>query len=336
MEQPSVVITHWVHPAVIALLEKSCHVIPNSSRDTLPCEEAVWRSRNAQGIMVFMPDTIDEAFLDACPDLKVVSAALKGYDNFDVDACTRRGVWFTIVPDLLIVPTAELTIALLLGIARNVLEGDRFVRSGGFRGWRPLLYGTGLMGVTAGIVGMGALGRAVSERLLGFGTKVIYSDTLRLGKEKEEKYGLTHVPLAELLPKSDFVILAVPLKAETTHLINAKAIERMKPGSFLINTCRGSVVDENAVAEALAAGHLAGYAADVFEMEDLARIDRPKGIPAELLGDTERTLFTPHLGSAVDEARREIAREAARNILQALNGERPDGAVNSPHGLKSR
>jgi len=330
MEKPSVVITHWVHPEVIALIEKSCHVIPNTSRDTLPREEVVRRSQNARGIMVFMPDTIDEEFLDACSDLRVVSAALKGYDNFDVDACTRRGVWFTIVPDLLIVPTAELTIALLLGIARNILEGDRFVRSGRFIGWRPLLYGTGLRGMTAGIVGMGALGQAVAERLLAFGTKLIYSDTLRLKKEKEEKYGLAHVPLTELLSKSDFVILAVPLKAETTHLINAKAIERMKPGSFLINTCRGSVVDENAVAGALATGRLAGYAADVFEMEDLARVDRPKDIPSALLGDTGRTLLTPHLGSAVDEARREIAREAARNILQALSGERPDGAVNSP------
>jgi phosphonate dehydrogenase len=160
--------------------------------------------------------------------------------------------------------------------------------------------------------------------------KVLYEDIVPLPKEKEEAWGLRPVSLEDLLAKSDFVMPLVPLKPDTFHLINSRTIARMKPGSYLINICRGSVVDEEAVAQALASGHLAGYAADVFEMEDWARVDRPRSIPRALLDDTDHTFFTPHLGSAVDEIRREIALEAARHILQALNGEKPDGAVNSP------
>ncbi|MCL5023526.1 MAG: phosphonate dehydrogenase [Nitrospirae bacterium] len=326
MAKPRVVVTHWVHPEVIDLLGKTCEVVPNLSRDSLSRQEVLKRTEKAEAILVFMPDTIDEDFLDACPALKVVSAALKGYDNFDVEACTRRGIWFTIVPDLLTVPTAELTVGLLIGLAHKIAEGDRFVRSGAFRGWRPSLYGAGLFGKTAGVVGMGALGRAVAERLLGFGMRVICTDTIR------KECGFTHVSLAELLAESDFVVLAAPLKAETTHLINAEAISRMKCGSFLVNTCRGSVVAEPAVAEALASGHLAGYAADVFETEDWARADRPRTIASALLDNKEQTLFTPHLGSAVDEIRREIELDAAQNILAVLNGGRPKGAINAPAG----
>jgi phosphonate dehydrogenase len=157
---------------------------------------------------------------------------------------------------------------------------------------------------------------------------VVYSDPVPIVKEKEEAYGLTRVSFEDLLACNDFVVPMVPLKPETMHLINATTIARMKPGSFLINTCRGSVVDEQAVVDALVSGHLAGYAADVFEMEDWARPNRPRSIPQALLDNVKQTLFTSHLGSAVDNVRREIAMEAARNILQALDGGTPQGAVN--------
>jgi phosphonate dehydrogenase len=278
--------------------------------------------------MVFMPDSLDEAFLERCPQMKVVAAALKGYDNFDVAACTRRGVWFTIVPDLLTIPTAELVIGLLLGLTRKIANGDRYVRSGAFRGWRPHLYGAGLSGHTLGIVGMGAVGQALARRLRGFDLKLLYHDTRPLPLVIERGCGLDHVSLDELLAASDFLVPLLPLTARTIHLINRETLARMKPGAFLINACRGSVVDEQAVAEALAGGCLAGYAADVFEMEDWAREDRARAIPPALLAATDRTLFTPHLGSAVDEVRLEVERQAAHSILQALNGEEPAGAVN--------
>lgn len=328
--KPKVVLTHRVHPEVIELLADHCEVIPNTAYETLARDEILRRAQDAEAIMTFMPDSVDEAFLRACPHLRVISCALKGYDNYDVDACTRHGVWITNVPDLLTIPTAELTIGLLIGLTRNVLAGDRFVRGGRFNGWRPALYGSGLTGKTLGIIGMGAVGQAISRRLAGYEMRVLYTDPVALPKEKETRWNLDRMELAALLAASDFVVPMLPYQDKTLHLIDASALAQMKMGAFLINTCRGSVVDEQAVAEALASGRLAGYAADVFEMEDWARPDRPHAIPQTLLEDRERTLFTPHIGSAVDTVRIEIELDAAGNILQALRGEIPRGAINRP------
>jgi len=328
--KPKVILTHRVHPEVIELLAEHCEVIPNPTHETLARDEILRRAKDAEAIMTFMPDRVDEEFLRACPQLHVVGCALKGYDNYDVDACTRHGVWITNVPDLLTIPTAELTIGLLIGLTRNVLAGDRFVRSGQFNGWRPALYGSGLTGKTLGIIGMGAVGQAITQRLVGYEMRVLYTDPVALPKEKEEQWSLDRVELPALLAASDFVVPMVPYRDETLHMIDSSALARMKTGAYLINTCRGSVVDEQAVVEALASGRLAGYAADVFEMEEWARPHRPHDIPQALLDDSERTLFTPHIGSAVDAVRIEIELEAARNILQALRGEIPQGAINRP------
>ena len=328
--KPKVILTHRVHPEVIELLAEHCEVIPNPTHETLARDEILRRAKDAEAIMTFMPDRVDEEFLRACPQLHVVGCALKGYDNYDVDACTRHGVWITNVPDLLTIPTAELTIGLLIGLTRNVLAGDRFVRSGQFNGWRPALYGSGLTGKTLSIIGMGAVGQAIAQRLVGYEMRVLYTDPVALPKEKEEQWSLDRVELPALLAASDFVVPMVPYRDETLHMIDSSALARMKTGAYLINTCRGSVVDEQAVVEALASGRLAGYAADVFEMEEWARPHRPHDIPQALLDDSERTLFTPHIGSAVDAVRIEIELEAARNILQALRGEIPQGAINRP------
>jgi len=328
--KPRVVLTHWVHEEAIDVLAERFEVIPNTTRQTLCREEILRRAKTARALMVFMPDAIDEPFLKACPRLKIVSAALKGYDNFDVDACTHHGVWFTIIPDLLTIPTAELAMGLLIGLARRIPEGDRFIRTGDFNGWRPQLYSVGLAGRTLGIIGMGAVGRAVAKRSLSYEMRVFYNDKQILAKRKDELGKLTFVSLEELLAKSDFVMPLLPLAPDTFHLINSRRIARMKRGSILVNVGRGSVVDEQAVVKALDSGHLAGYAADVFEMEDWVRADRPRHIPRALLDDVDRTFFSPHLGSAVAEVRKGIALQAARNILQALAGKRPDGAINSP------
>jgi phosphonate dehydrogenase len=275
-----------------------------------------------------MPDRVDEAFLEACPHLKIVAGALKGADNFDAQACTRRGVWLTTVPDLLTVPTAELAIGLMVGVMRHVLDGDRLIRSGQFAGWRPVLYGAGIEGATVGIIGMGSIGRAIAQRLRGWGARLIYTDREPIKSEEESRLGVTWSNLDSLLVAADVVILAVSLAPETLHLMDAQRISKMKQGAFLINPCRGSVVDEGAVCESLKRGHLAGYAADVFEMEDWARSDRPRQIDPELLNHP-RTLFSPHLGSAVRRVRILIERCAAENVLQALAGEVPRDAVNS-------
>jgi phosphonate dehydrogenase len=328
--KPKIVLTHWVHPETIDFLQTTANVIPNTTRETLPREELLSRAKDADALMVFMPDRIDAQFLDACPQLQIVGAALKGYDNFDIDACTKRGIWFSIVPDLLTIPTAELTIGLLLGLTRHLPEGDRRIRSGSFHGWRPELYGAGLTGRTLGIVGMGAVGRAITKRLSGFDMRLVYCDNVALTDDQEQAWGARRVSLNELLATSDFVVPMLPLTQQTLHLFNADTISKMQPGSYLVNACRGSVVDEHAVVEALRTGRLAGYAADVFEMEEWARPDRPDGIPRALLDNTAQTFFTPHLGSAVSEVRIEIERQAASNIIQALAGDRPVGAINNP------
>jgi phosphonate dehydrogenase len=180
-----IVITHWVHPEIITLLEPECEIVFNPTRETWPREGLFKQAREAQGLMVFMPEKIDEDFLKECPQLRVIAGAFKGYDNVDVDACTRHDVWVTIIPDLLTVPTAELAIGLLIGLTRNLAPGgDRFMRTGRFAGWRPTFYGSGLTGQTLGIVGMGAVGQAIAERLAGFRLEIIYTDPISLIAEK--------------------------------------------------------------------------------------------------------------------------------------------------------
>ena len=321
--RPRVVVTQRIHSEIADLLSTHARVIVNESSAPWPRERLLELARDADALMVFMPDSLDDAFLAACPRLKIVAAALKGFDNFDVEACTRRGIWFSIVPDLLTDATAELALALLLGLARNVAAGDRLIRSGEFRGWRPILYGTGLHGATVGIIGFGPVGQALARVLKGFSCRVLYCDPNPSGAGDA-----TQVSIDELLAQSQFVVPLLPLTPETFHLFNAATLEKMKRGSFLINVARGSVVDEEAVADALESGQLAGYAADTFEMEDWARTDRPRAISPRLLRLTDRTLFTPHLGSAVDLVRLKIERAAASSILQVLRGERPAGAVN--------
>ncbi|MCW7539457.1 phosphonate dehydrogenase [Aquabacterium sp. A7-Y] len=327
--KPRLVITHRVHPEIIDLLSPHCELVVNDSADTWPADEVLRRAQSADALMAFMPDRIDAAFLARCPRLKIIGAALKGYDNFDVDACSARGVWLSFVPDLLTVPTAELAIGLCIGLMRRVGEAGAWVRSGRFAGWRPEFYGTGLANSTVGIVGMGAIGQALAQRLKGWDAQLLYTDRHPLPDAQEQALGVQHTTLDHLLTEADLVLLALTLHPGTLHLLNATRLQRMKPGAFLVNPCRGSVVDEAAVLDALRSGRLAGYAADVFEMEDWARPDRPRRIDPELLAHP-RSLLTPHIGSAVGTVRLAIERRAAHNILQALRGEVPQDALNRP------
>jgi phosphonate dehydrogenase len=276
-----------------------------------------------------MPDHIDEAVLARAPRLRIVSCCLKGCDNFDVEACGRRGVLVTVLPDLLTEPTAELAVGLMIAAGRHVLAGDADVRRGAFQGWRPRFYGAGLSGSTVGIVGFGAIGRAVAERLVGFRSTVHYWDVHRLGARDERRLKATYRDLDTLLAVSGFVVLALLLDAETRHLVDDDRLARVRPGAILVNVARGSLVDEAAVARALRSGRLGFYAADAFELEDRALPDRPRAIHTALLADRRRTLFTPHLGSAVSRVREAMALRAAQNIVDFFDGRMPPGAVNA-------
>ncbi len=323
-------VTHWVHAEVAEYLAGFCDpVLPAADEGVWPRSRVAELAAGASGLIAGMADRVDEAFLAGCPRLQVVSATLKGYDNFDADACARHGTWLTILPDLLTVPTAELAVGLIIGVMRRVAEADRHVRSGAFSGWRPRFYGSSLHGATAGIVGMGEVGRAVAERLAPFGTRIVYHDIRRLPAAAEQRLRATRLGLDELLTGSDVVVLLLPLTARTHRVVGRSALHRMRPGAFLVNLGRGSVVDEDAVAGALESGRLGGYAADVFAMEDWALPGHPGSVPARLLAHP-KTMFTPHLGSAVDGVRRQMSFEAARQVRQVLDGQRPDYAVNDP------
>ncbi|MHB1606979.1 MAG: phosphonate dehydrogenase [Leptospirales bacterium] len=324
--KPEIVVTHRVFPETIELLEKAGRVFAPSGEDRLSLSTICEHQGTIKAMMAFMPDSVDAEFLEKCPELKIVACALKGYDNFDADACRERAIWLSIVPDLLTVPTAELTIGLMIGLARNLRAGDELVRSGGFRGWRPTLYGTGLAGRSVGLVGMGAIGRAIAERLRAFGVTLAYFDERRLDGALEATFGATFFDLERLLASSDYVVNCLPLTPRTHHFLDAARIASIKKGAFLINPARGSVVDEGEVLDALKSDRIGGYAADVFEMEDWTRKDRPLSINPELLHHPN-TFFTPHLGSAVSDVRRAIERRAAENILDVLGGLSPRDAV---------
>ena len=328
MTRPRVVLSHRVFDETLALLDPYAELTTPRNGEALPTARLRRALSEADAWMAFMPDSADDALLACCPRLRLIAGALKGGDNFDLPACTRHGVWFSLVPDLLTEPTAELTLALMIGLGRHMLAGDRWVRSGRFHGWKPRLYGTGLAGRNVGYLGMGVIGQALAKRLVGFGVKQRYCDPRPLQPAQEQALTLTRVDAIDvLLEWADYLVLAAPLTSTSQHLIDDRALARIKPGCLLINPSRGSLVDEAAVLAALERGHLGGYAADVFEMEDWARDDRPRSISTGLRRHPA-TLFTPHLGSAVTDIRRAIERRAAENIIDALTGRVPRDAVN--------
>jgi len=312
--RPVILATARIFPETRAALAAVGDVVANDGAEPWPEAERRARAAEARAMMAFMTDRVDADFLIAAPRLEVIACALKGADNIDLDACRARGVGVSLVPDLLTAPTAELAIGLAIGLGRHLREGDALVRTGGFGGWRPILYGQGLDGATVAVLGLGALGAAICARLLPFGCRVIGVDPARAAPA-----GVEAVMLEAALTRADLVIAALPLTAGTRHLIDTAALALLRPGALLVNVGRGSTVREAAVAEALAAGRLGGYAADVFEMEDWAIDARPRDIDARLLAHP-RTLFTPHLGSAVAAARRAIEARAAANIADALSG----------------
>ena len=329
-ETPRIVVTNPVFPETRALLAQHATVTINEALEPWSYDEVRQRCQDAVGLLAFMTDRIDAAFLAACPRLRVVGAALKGCDNIDVEAATNAGVWLTIVPDLLTVPTAELAIGLMLSLGRNIVAGDLGIKKNGFHGWRAQLYGAGLAGTTVGIVGFGLVGRAIAERLAGFQCRLLAFDQHASEAPAKSRPYVTMASFGDVIANSDYVVLALPLTPDTRHIINAEAIAAMKPGTRLVNPARGSLVDESAVADAIARGHLSGYAADVFECEDWALEDRPTCIDPRLTTSSAPTVFTPHIGSGVTDIRREIELSAARSILDVLAGRIPSGAVNDP------
>ncbi|MEO1689605.1 MAG: NAD(P)-dependent oxidoreductase, partial [Pseudomonadota bacterium] len=289
----------------------------NPGPDPFSAAELARECAEAEALMAFMTERVDAALLDACPRLRVVAGAFKGFDNVDREALRARGIAFSYVPDLLTWPTAELAVGLAIALARNMRPGDAAVRGGGFQGWRPTLYGASLLGACVGVVGAGAVGQAILQLLSGFPGERLAAEPDAEARAQAQALGAETTSLADLAARADVVMLATPLTPRTLGLVDAAFLAAMRPGALLVNPARGSVVQEAAVADALASGRLGGYAADVFELEDRSRPDAPSDVHPALLAHP-RTVFTPHLGSAVVETRRAIARAAADEILARL------------------
>ncbi|OLS98645.1 hypothetical protein BJF90_40960 [Pseudonocardia sp. CNS-004] len=288
----------------------------------LPAEELRATAAEYDGLICLLTDRIDAEFLAACPRLRVVANVAVGFDNIDVAAATRAGVAVTNTPRVLTDATADLAFTLLLSTARRVPEGDAFLRAGKYTHWRVKQeqMGVDVFGATLGLFGLGQIGRAVARRARGFDMTVLYHDVQRLPAEDERELGVTYVEFEELLARSDFVSVHSPLTDTTRHRFDAAAFAAMKPSAMLINTARGPIVDEAALAAALRDGVIAGAGLDVFERE-------PE-VDAQLLQLRERVVLLPHLGSATGSTRREMCRTAARNVRDALSGRRPETLVN--------
>ncbi len=296
------------------------HVATGPADRATTAGELLAGAREADALVSMLSDRIDDAFLAACPRLRVVSNYAVGVNNIDLAAAAARGVWATNTPGVLTDATADLAFGLLLSAARRIPESEHFLREGRFDGWAPLLFlGADVAGATLGIVGMGRIGQAMAKRARAFGVEIVYNARRRLPPEQEQ--GARHVPLDELLAASDFVSLHCPLTPETHHLIDAAALARMKKGAILINTARGPVVDEAALVQALRSGQLASAGLDVFEEEP--------AVHAGLL-ELSNVVMTPHTGSATHGTRLRMAMMVAEDIERVLGGGAPLHPVNRP------
>lgn len=272
------------------------------------------------GLLCMITDSVDEELLSRAPRLKMIANMGVGYNNIDVRAVTARGIPVSNTPGVLTEATADLAFTLILAVARRVAEGDRRVRAGEFTFWAPFLFlGREVSGKTLGIIGMGRIGKAVAQRARGFNMPVLYHNRSRIESAEENRLGAGYAPLDELLRKSDFVSLHVPLSAETRHAIGSRELALMKPTAYLINTSRGPVVDEQALVAALKAGRIAGAALDVYEHE-------PALTPGLTLLDN--VILLPHVGSATLETRTRMAAMAAQNLIAGLSGQTPPNLVN--------
>jgi len=321
MSEPRLVVTRRIPEPAIELLREGGDLWVSEDDRPLERDELHEAVRGATAVVTLLHDRVDAGFLDAAgPQLRCVANVAVGYDNVDVPAATSRGVLVTNTPAVLTEATADLTFGLILMVTRRLGEGERVIRSRTPWAWHMFyMLGTGLQEKTLGIVGLGAIGQAVARRARAFGMRIAYADSRRADAGLEAELDAVQVPLDELLSTSDVVSIHCPLLEETRHLIDAERLRLMKPTAFLVNTARGPIVDEAALAEALRNGRIAGAALDVFEGE-------PEVHPGLL--ELDNAALVPHLGSATLETRTAMAVLAARNALAASRGEPPLTPVN--------
>ncbi len=318
VERPRALVTRRIPASVMATLEAACDVDLHRGPEAIAHGDLVRRVSDKQALVCLLTDRIDRDVLDAAPGLRIVANIAVGYDNLDVAYARSRGIEVTNTPDVLTEATAEFAWGLILATTRRIPEGERLLREGRWKGWAlDLMLGSELRGKQLGVVGLGRIGLAVAARAPAFGMRVAYTDADATVLSRPRPAQAAPVPpmqpmsLDELLATSHVVSLHVPLTEKTRHLIDGKALARMKRGAYLVNTSRGPVVDEEALAWALGEGMIAGAALDVYEHE-------PAVHPALLRLENE--ILAPHLGSATTETRTAMADLAVRNVLAVLSG----------------
>ncbi len=315
-----VFITRQIPEIGIKILKEKGYDVEVGPEEPPSREELLEKIKGADAILSILTEKINAEAMDAAgPQLKVVANYAVGFDNIDAIEAKKRGIFVTNTPGVLTEAVAEHTIALLFAVAERIVEADEFVRQGKFKSWGPkLLLGIDIKGKTLGIVGFGRIGCEVAKRMHdGFDLKVIYYDIKR-NEELEKQYHMEYRAFDDLLKESDFVSLHVPLLESTRHLINADKLNLMKPSAVLLNTSRGPVIDEAALAEALKNNKIFGAGLDVFEFE-------PKVHP-DLIG-LQNAVLTPHIASATLEVRNKMAEMAAQNIIEVLEGRPPINPV---------
>jgi glyoxylate reductase len=320
--KPRVLVTRRLQPAVMDLLYESFDLIVSPHDGPMPREELLGALPGQEGLLPLLVDKVDAELLDAAGgSLRIVANYAVGYNNIDLDASTSRGVAVTNTPDVLTDTTADLAIALMLAVARRMVEADALTRPGRFPGWGPMfMLGADLHHKTLGLIGLGRIGRAVARRAQGFDVKVIYHQRNRLDPETEKQLDVEYRDLDKLLAESDFISPHVPLTPDTNHLIGRKELELMKPTAYLVNTARGEVVDEAALVKALERGVIAGAGLDVYENEP----ELHPGLPG-----LKNVVLIPHLGSATLETRTNMGLVAAGNLRALLlHGRVPPNCLN--------
>jgi glyoxylate reductase len=319
---PRIFVTQPVAKSAVARLRKvaTVKINPDSSR-IIPKKVLVAAVRKSDILFSLLHDRIDRDVIAANPELRAIASQSITPDNIDVAEATKRRIPVTVVPAIVAEATADINFGLMLMVARRMVEGDRLVHKGRFPGSQSNhLVGAAVFGKTIGLVGGGGrIGTAVARRARGFGMRVLYWTPRRKPESLEREAAMTYVPLDQLLKEADFVSLHSPLRPETRHQIGAREFALMKPTAFLINTARGAIVDEAALARALKKRQIAGAGLDVFEHE-------PDVTPGLLA--MSNVVTTPHLGSAVMEVREQMANIVVDNILALIEGRTPPNCVN--------
>jgi len=319
--RPPVLVTRRLPQEALDRIVARCDMTLYDGEGVMARHQLLAEVAGKAGAITLLTDRVDEEFLDAAgPQLKIVANYAVGFDNIDVEACTRRGVLASNTPEVLTETTADTAFALMMAAARRIAEGDRFVRSGAPWVWGPLMMlGQDVHHATLGIVGFGRIGQALARRARGFSMRVLYHDMYRPPAEVERELGADYRDLDDLLHESDFVSLHTSLTPQTRHLINARRLALMKPTAVLVNTSRGPVIDEQALAEALRQGQIFAAGLDVFERE-------PDVHPGLLACDN--AVLIPHLGSATVKTRLAMAGLAVDNLLAALEDRHPPTLLN--------